>query len=191
MVPQQTDVPVGNRSDYAVSRDFCRIFAEDLNGLYTLSFLLTAEPSRAEKCFVQALEDCLVAARVFKDWARAWARRAVIQNAVRLLQPALEPRPVSVTALDAETAVAADPSVRLSAIFQLKTFERFVFVMSVLERCSDHEITVLLGCSRRDVIRARSRAMERIAKVAEKGRAAVAFGAGALLGNTGLAAKTA
>jgi len=191
MLPQQTDAPVGNRLDYAVSRDFCRIFAEDMNGLYTLSLLLTADPSRAEQCFALALDDCLTAARVFKDWARSWARRAVIQNAARLLQPSLELRPASVTALDAETAVVSDTSVRLSAIFELKTFERFVFVMSVLERCSDHEVMLLLRCSRRDVVRARVRAMERIAKLAEKGRAAVAFGAGAFIGNAGLAAKTA
>jgi len=37
---------------YAGARDFCRIFAEEMNGLYQLAFLLTADPAKAEQCFV-------------------------------------------------------------------------------------------------------------------------------------------
>jgi len=53
----------------------------------------------------------------------------------------------------------------MTAILNLAPFDRFVYVMSVLEHYSDHECSVLLGCSRRDVIAARNRALEEIVSV--------------------------
>jgi hypothetical protein len=49
------------------------------------------------------------------------------------------------------------------AIVALNPFERFVYVMSVLERQSDNDCSALLRCSRRDVIIARELALERLA----------------------------
>src|ERR1700737_1577668 len=72
---------------YASSGDFCRIFHEETDSLYQLSFLLTAERDKAQQCFVSGLEDSLKGSRVFKEWARSWARRAIIQNAVRVINP--------------------------------------------------------------------------------------------------------
>jgi hypothetical protein len=43
----------------------------------------------------------------------------------------------------------------------LSAFERFVFVMSVLEKQSDEDCSMLLGCSRRDVMIARELAFKR------------------------------
>jgi hypothetical protein len=37
---------------YASSGDFCRIFHEELDSLYLLSLLLTADGEKAEHCFV-------------------------------------------------------------------------------------------------------------------------------------------
>jgi hypothetical protein len=51
----------------------------------------------------------------------------------------------------------------LAAVVGLNPFERFVFVMSVLERYSDQDCKTLLGCSRQDIIWARTRALEHIA----------------------------
>jgi DNA-directed RNA polymerase specialized sigma24 family protein len=48
------------------------------------------------------------------------------------------------------------------AILGLRPFERFVFVMSVLERYSDQDCSVLLGCARRDVVAARLRAFQQL-----------------------------
>jgi hypothetical protein len=45
----------------------------------------------------------------------------------------------------------------------LEDFERFVFVITVLERRSEHECALLLNSSLRDVRTARIRAMEHIA----------------------------
>src|ERR1700721_2745548 len=74
---------------YANRDDFRRIFNEDMNSLFLLSFLLTADHEKAEQCFVSGLEEAVEGNPVFKEWARAWARRTIIQNAVR----AIDPRP--------------------------------------------------------------------------------------------------
>ena len=46
--------------------------------------LLLREPN----VMLSALEDCQRASRVFNEWANSWARRAVVQNAVRIAHPA-------------------------------------------------------------------------------------------------------
>ena len=71
---------------YARAADFCRIFREDMNSLYLLSFLLTAD-QLAEKCFVRGLEDSAKGNPVFKEWAQSWARRTMIQNAIQMIRP--------------------------------------------------------------------------------------------------------
>ena len=49
-----------------------------------------------------------------------------------------------------------------AAILGLRPFERFVFVMSVLEGYSDQGCSVLLGCTPRDVVAARVRAFQQL-----------------------------
>jgi hypothetical protein len=72
---------------YASSGDFRRIFDEETGSLYRLSFLLTADREKAEQCFVSGFEDSVKGCPVFKEWARSWARRTIIQNAVRVINP--------------------------------------------------------------------------------------------------------
>jgi hypothetical protein len=55
----------------------------------------------------------------------------------------------------------------IAAILELRPFERFVYVMSVLERYSDQDCSVLLGCARRDVVAARSRALQQVGGAVE------------------------
>ena len=55
---------------YASSDDFHRVFDEDMNSLYLLSLLLTADRVKAEQCFVSGLEDAVESNPVFKEWAR-------------------------------------------------------------------------------------------------------------------------
>ena len=50
-------------------------------------------------------------------------------------------------------------------IVALHSFERFVFVMSILEKYSAHECSLLLGCFRRDVINAQATAVRHLASV--------------------------
>ena len=151
---------------YASSSDFCRIFHEEIDGLYMLSFLLTANHDKAEQCFVSGLEDSLKGNRVFKEWARSWARRAIIQNTVRVINP----RPMDKNAplsFDSTGKTLVAEQVEIAAILELAPFERFVFVISVLEHYSEHECSVLLGCPKREVIAARIRALQQIGSAME------------------------
>lgn len=159
---------------YATGADFCRIFAEDMKNLYLLSLLLTADPEKAELCLVSGLDDCAAGNRVFKEWARSWARRTVIRNAVRLVTPQpMHANGVSNHAVSAGARHAAGDQARptlqaeISAVLELHSFERFAFVMSVLEGYSDQDCALLLGCTRQNLIAARVRALQQIARSVE------------------------
>jgi hypothetical protein len=52
----------------------------------------------------------------------------------------------------------------IGSILALKDFERFVFVMSVLEKYPDHNCSILLGCARQDIAEARIRALLHLAE---------------------------
>src|ERR1700675_510147 len=115
---------------YASSADFCRIFDEDMNDLYLLSFLLTADREKAEQCFVSGLEDAVEGNPVFQEWARSWARRAIIQNAVRLFSP----HPAEGSGSSHSTSVdntdkplAAGQQLEIEAVLALEPFDRFVY----------------------------------------------------------------
>jgi DNA-directed RNA polymerase specialized sigma24 family protein len=56
----------------------------------------------------------------------------------------------------------------ISALFELNSFERFAFVMSVLEGYSDQDCALLLGCTRQALIAARVRALQQIASGAKQ-----------------------
>jgi DNA-directed RNA polymerase specialized sigma24 family protein len=164
---------VANRESmpYATRTDFCRIFAEDMNRLYLLSFLLTGDRFTAEKCFVCGLEDSKNGNPVFKEWAESWARRTIIRNAVRMIEPRPADSSTSSSALDRSprhtAELTATEPAEIAAVIELPTFERFAFVMSVLERYSDQECSLLLDCNRADVTSARIRALQQIGKSAE------------------------
>lgn len=147
---------------YASHDDFCRVFDEDMNSLYLLSFLLTADREKAEQCFVSGLEDAVEGNPIFKEWARSWARRVIIVNAVR----AINPRPMEQNGRSSSALVSGNGRTppmeqgEIAAILALEPFERFVYVITVLERYSDQDCSLLLGCARRDVVAARHRAFE-------------------------------
>ena len=159
---------------YATGADFCRIFAEDTKNLYLLALLLTADPAKAETCFVSGLDDCAAGNRVFKEWARSWARRTIVRNAVRLVAPQpvhanwVSNHAVSNGAHDA-AGDQARPALRaeISALLELHSFERFALVMSVLEGYSDQDCALLLGCTRQTLIAARVRALQQFARSVE------------------------
>lgn len=164
---------------YASGSDFCRIFKEDMNNLYLLALLLTADAEKAEQCFVSGLDDCAGANQVFKEWARSWARRTIVQDAIRLVAPAApdpdrgDPVPQAKAQSISHIGVAGGQTPALlqneiSAVLALEPFERFTFVISVLEHYSDQECALLLGCSRQSVIMARTRALRQIARSREE-----------------------
>jgi hypothetical protein len=149
---------------YASSDDFRPVFDEDMNSLFLLSFLLTADREKAEQCFVSGLADAVEGNPVFKEWARSWARRVIIVNAVK----AIKPRPIEENGRSRAATVSSDgktPPVEhaeIAAVLALAPFERFVYGMTVLERYSEQDCSLLLGCARRDVVTARTRAFEQI-----------------------------
>ncbi len=151
-----------NTSPYASILDFQRIFDEDMNSLHLLSLLLAADGEMAEQCFVAGLEDAIAGNPVFKEWARSWARRVIMLNAVRVITPRpMDDGSASSSTLGNTLSANQRP---FAAILELKPFERFVYVMSVLEHYSDQQCAVILGCSRHDILTARSRALQQTGK---------------------------
>jgi hypothetical protein len=157
---------------YASCDDFRQVFDEGMNSLYQLGFLLTADHEKAEQCFASGLDDVVKGNPVFKEWARSWARRAVILSAVKIINP----RPAdrngrgrsSSDPVDSNGKVlSAGHQAEIAAVLELEPFKRFVYVITVLERYSDQECSVLLGCTRRDVPAARTRALQEVGSAME------------------------
>jgi hypothetical protein len=134
------------------------IYNEEMHSLYLLSILLTGDIEKAEQCFVGALEDCLYGIDVFMEWARLWARRAIIKRAIKLINPVpQQQKRQSMPNLQwNSTPVKGN---LIGAIFTLGAFERFAFVLSLLERQSDDDCSAMLGCRRRDIQLARVQAL--------------------------------
>jgi DNA-directed RNA polymerase specialized sigma24 family protein len=151
---------------YATKRDFCRIFEKDMNRLYLLSYLLTADHTIAEQCFVGGLHIAQEGNLVFKEWAESWARRTIILNAIRMVRPRLTDGHNG-DGSDRTIGSALTERAEIIEIIELPVFERFVFVMSVLERYSVQECALLLGCTRGDVNAARSRALQQVGRSAD------------------------
>jgi hypothetical protein len=145
---------------YLTVTDFFRTLDEEMHKLYLLSFLLTADHDKAEECFVSAMEECVEGAGVFMDWGRSWTRVAVVKHAIQMIQPAPEHvNYVSFASLKKSATLAENNP--FAEVLLLDAFERFIFVMSILEERSDEECAVLLSCSPRDVMIARLLALKR------------------------------
>ena len=166
-MPRRSPISTETSQEYATRIEFGRVFAENMDSMHLLSFLLTADQTKAEECFVSGLEDCIERTYVFRDWARSWARRTIIQNAIRTLAPRKKHSTVADVPSDAISCSfgrTQDADCAIARILRLERFERFVFVMSVLEKYSDQDCSVLLGCSRHDVGDTRMRALLHLAK---------------------------
>jgi len=148
---------------YATATDFCKIFTEEMHDLYLLSFLLTADKDKAEQCFIGALGECVEGIGAFMEWSRLWARRAIMKQAILMMRPVPEEMdhwsPISM-----KGAAATSNNGLFAAILSLRAFERFVFVLSVLEGQSDGDCLGLLRCSRRDVEIARELALRSLVR---------------------------
>src|ERR1700752_4421923 len=88
-------------NQYATDDDFCKVFREELDSLYQLSFLMTGDHEKAERFLLAGLEDCYRSNHVFRDSALSWARYTIIRNGIRELQP----RPNGNRPRQAETAL--------------------------------------------------------------------------------------
>jgi len=153
-------------NQFASREDFRRIFSEDTDSLYQLLLLLTRDSVKAEQCFVGGLEDCVAGNSVFREWARSWAKHAIIQNAIRELNPRpcrSNPAPPTIFADIGQLSSRPGKYFEIDAVLRLEDHERFVFVMSVLEHYSEHDCALLLGCSVPGVREARTRVLKELA----------------------------
>ena len=151
---------------YATADELCKLFAEQMDNLHLLAFLLTAEDEKAQRCIVSAIVEFSNGTPIFRQWARAWARRTIIKNAIRIVAP----RPNhsgqmagplrSEIDFEAQTKHETDPTVL--RVLRLDDFERFVTVMSVFEQYSDNDCAVLLDCAAHHIQEARERALQNI-----------------------------
>lgn len=78
------------RKNYPAAHSVNRAPAEDRMRLYTLSLLLTADRAKAEQCTTAGLQMSEEDKAAVRDWKHSWARRVVINNALRLIWPHLE-----------------------------------------------------------------------------------------------------
>jgi hypothetical protein len=159
-------------TEYASCKDFQQIFAEDMAGLHQLAFLLTADHTKAEQCFVAGLDDSIRGNPVFRQWARAWSKRAIIQNAIKMMAP-VPSRPGTMDGTSGSSLHNGNSEKNTaihiaSNVASWEPFERFVFVMAVLEGYSLRECSTLLGCQVQDVIAAKSLALQRLAEQPQK-----------------------
>jgi DNA-directed RNA polymerase specialized sigma24 family protein len=159
LIPKKLNQDTG---DYTTATGFCTVFNDHLDRLYTLSLLLTANHRKAEQCFVAALDDCLQGNPVFLEWAQPWTTRTVIKNAIRIMSP-LRSETDTVTEDDHLTESTSQAGILSTAITRLQPFDRFVFVMSTLEKYSDRECSILLECTVDEVVGARTQALIRLA----------------------------
>jgi len=133
---------------------------EEMQSLYLLSFLLTADHDKAEQCLVFAIGECAEGPGDFMDWARLWTRRAILKRAIQLMMPAPEHADGG-SRISPKMAATWLGNIPFAPVLLLDAFERFVFVMSILEGQSDDECAILLRCSRRDVMMARVVSLQR------------------------------
>jgi hypothetical protein len=102
---------------------------------------------------------------VFNEWARSWVYRTLIEKAIEIVSP-LSNQPGEER--DSRSAVlhATHGCDKLNAVNGLAKLERFVFVMTVLERYSDCDCALLLGSDPNRVAQARRKALRRLADFA-------------------------
>ena len=143
------------RSGYATHADFCEVLMQNTNSLYLLAFLLTTNHEDAEHCFAATVEEVFKPSTVFTNWASRWIRRTLIIQAIMIV---FDPNRHKQNA-DRWYSGQGESGLTIDAITSLADLDRFVFVMSVLERYSVHECSLLLSCSSGTVIQSREGAL--------------------------------
>lgn len=146
---------------FATSTDFCNIVVKELRSLHKLAFLLTTNYAQAQECILLALDHAFEEQGVHIEWAQCWTKRAVIKNAIRIVFG-----DAALTERTREHWVDSEPgslaSSMINGITRLAPLERFLYVLSVLEKFSDRECSVMLSCCLDDVAEGRIRALRRL-----------------------------
>ena len=151
-----------------------KLLSESMSGLYLLSLLLTGNRKDARRCFVAGVAGCVDGNRVFKKWATSWARGIIVRSAIRIRSPHCGPPGSEGSVLRSATTDHTFSNNdlrygRLAGVLVLGDFERFVFVLSVLERYTDRECSVLLKSSLQEIEETVRRAVQHMAEVDSQG----------------------
>lgn len=141
------------------SVDFCQLFSTDIDSLYFLALLLTGEHEAAESCLLAGLESCLSGGPVPENSVRSWIRWSVIRHAATVISSMPDLGTVQ-PSNQLDSPLTENPT--MLVIAGLPAFERFAFVVTVLERYSVRECATLMRCTSRDVMQARVQAMQAI-----------------------------
>lgn len=112
--------------------EYWELMSAEMNNLYLLAFLLTADMRKAEQCLAEALDEFVDGLGDFLDWARAEGRQAILRHAIRTVRPKPEIMQDWMDLSLSEPKYAGDCR-PLGAITSLRAFERFVFVMIDIE----------------------------------------------------------
>jgi DNA-directed RNA polymerase specialized sigma24 family protein len=164
---------VSERCEYARKEGFASVFESERVGLQRLALLLTANSEGAKRCLIHAFRECVASSSVSKEWVLSWTRRMVIRNAISLVM-GLGGQSFVNTNRDADNGlIAFSPDDSLGSIAEsesildLPEFDRFVFVICVLERYSMHDCALLLGRSPREIDDARQRVGNQVGQIDE------------------------
>jgi len=144
----------GSRPNVAVTC-VAEMWVDKMAELYLLAFMLTADKETAEQCMLDAVDEYLnSSAPSLIDWMRDKGRHAVIERAVQSLNPRVKAS-YCWTVPTGTRALRAPGHQPFAVMTALGTFERFVYVLTVLEGYDEEECAGVLECRRSDVVAAR------------------------------------
>ncbi|MGB8733460.1 MAG: hypothetical protein WCC99_19575, partial [Candidatus Sulfotelmatobacter sp.] len=101
----------------------------------------------------------------FKDWTRYWIKRSLVKNAVNIVSP-MSGKNSERRDLWSQGQHEGSRSDEINNVTQFPPLERFVFVLSILERYSHWECSVLLACSAKKVAQLQTQALRRLSGLA-------------------------
>jgi hypothetical protein len=133
----------------------------DAQSLYLLALLLTGNHENAKKCVVTGIDAGQLGGDAFREWAHAWARRVIVRNAVRFINPRVGTaagRPTSQT--PGRVIEHGDRSLRLARVLELADFDRFVFVLTIFEGYRLRDSSILLECPAQAILESLAKTTE-------------------------------
>jgi hypothetical protein len=133
--------------------EYWELISAEMNVLYVLSFLLTANKEKAERCLEQTLDKFIEGMDDFVEWARTRGRDAILEHALFTMRPDPDATEDEMDLSDRLFSSAGEHL--FGAVAGLPAFERFVFVITTIYGKSDTECARLLGGTRCKIAMAR------------------------------------
>jgi hypothetical protein len=130
------------------------MWLDEMAELYLLAFMLTADKVMAEQCVLDAMDEYLNSNDLsLIDWVKNKGRHAVIERAVQRATPKV--KAVYTWSVPGGTRASISSSHQpFAVITALSAFERFVYVLTVLEGYQVDECADVLQCLPAEVVAA-------------------------------------